>query len=117
MVQFGPVDYAMSIRLAGQSRHPAVRETERYVIETALKHGILPRAELEHPSAAEEYPEMGVRHFCLGTAVSILYSWLGEHGQAMRGLIQRQKGRGPSPTDCGASSIHGHYCIIGGARA
>src|SRR4029078_2118260 len=46
MVQFGPADYSMSIGLAGQFGHPRVREAERYVIETALKRGIAPRAEI-----------------------------------------------------------------------
>src|SRR6516162_6382593 len=55
MVQFGPADYSMSIGLAGQFTHPKVREAERFVIETALKRGIAPRAEIEHPDEAKRY--------------------------------------------------------------
>src|SRR5262249_52260783 len=49
MVQFGPADYSMSIGLAGQWKHPRVVEAEKHVIETALKMGIAPRAEISHP--------------------------------------------------------------------
>src|SRR5436190_23378659 len=49
MVQFGPADYSMSIGLAGQFGHPRLREAERRVIETALKMGVAPRAEISHP--------------------------------------------------------------------
>src|SRR5580765_2414952 len=46
MVQFGPADYSMSLGLTGQWDHPKVREAEKHVIETALKMGIAPRAEI-----------------------------------------------------------------------
>lgn len=87
MVQFGPADYSMSIGLAGQFGHAAVREAERHVIETALKRGIQPRAEIGRPEQAQRYLDMGVRHFCIGTDVSILYQWFQEQGKAMRGLL------------------------------
>ena len=87
MVQFGPADYSMSIGLAGQSGHPRVREAEKYVIETAMKMGIPPRAEIGHPDQAKRYLDMGVRHFCMGTDVSILRSWLSSEGKAMREVL------------------------------
>jgi 4-hydroxy-2-oxoheptanedioate aldolase len=87
MVQFGPADYSMSIGLAGQFTHPRVREAERYVIETALKRGIAPRAEISHPTEAKRYLEMGVKHFCIGTDVSILFQWFVQSGKAMRTIL------------------------------
>jgi 4-hydroxy-2-oxoheptanedioate aldolase len=89
MVQFGPADYSMSIGLAGQWSHPRVREAERYVIETALKKGIAPRAEIARPEEAKRYLDMGVKHFCIGTDVSILFEWFVHNGKAMRGLLGR----------------------------
>ena len=53
MVQFGPSDYSMSIGLPGQFKHPRVKEAERFVIETALKKGLHPRAEISHPEQAK----------------------------------------------------------------
>lgn len=89
MVQFGPADYSMSIGLAGQFTHPKVREAERYVIETALKLGIAPRAEISRPDEAKRYLDMGVKHFCIGTDVSILFEWFVQSGKSMRTLLGR----------------------------
>jgi 4-hydroxy-2-oxoheptanedioate aldolase len=90
MVQFGGADYSMSIGVPGQRAHPAVREAERYVIETALKRGIQPRAEIGRPEQAQRYLDMGVKHFCIGTDVSILFQWFKEQGTAMRALLGGQ---------------------------
>lgn len=89
MVQFGPADYSMSIGLAGQWDHPRVREAERFMIETAQKKGIAPRAEISHPDEAKRYRDMGVKHFCIGTDVSILFQWFVQNGKAMRDLLGR----------------------------
>jgi len=86
MVQFGPADYSMSIGLTGQWDHPRVKEAERFVIETAHKKGIAPRAEIARPEDAKKYLDMGVKHFCIGWDVSILFNWLKENGKAMRQL-------------------------------
>lgn len=89
MVQFGPADYSMSLGLAGQFTHPKVKEAERYVIETALRMGIAPRAEISRPEEAKAYQDMGVKHFCIGTDVSILFDWFRTAGGSMRKLIGR----------------------------
>lgn len=87
MVQFGPADYAMSIGLPGQFQHPRVLEAEQHVIETSLKKGIAPRAEIARPEQADKYLEMGVKHFCIGTDVSILFEWFKANGGQMRDLL------------------------------
>jgi 4-hydroxy-2-oxoheptanedioate aldolase len=92
MVQFGPADYSMSIGLPGQFKHPKVKEAERYVIETSLKLGLHPRAEIGHPDQAKEYLDMGVKHFCIGQDVSILFDWFKRNGKEMGSLV----GRSPS---------------------
>ena len=89
MVQFGPADYSMNIGLTGQFTHPRVVEAEKYVNETALKMGIAPRAEISHPDEAERYLEMGVKHFCIGTDVSVLFNWFREAGGGMNKLLGR----------------------------
>jgi 2-keto-3-deoxy-L-rhamnonate aldolase RhmA len=89
MVQFGPADYAMSIGLAGQFNHPKVREAERYVIATALKKGVAPRAEIANPDDAKRYLDMGVKHFCIGWDMTILFNWYKSAGQAMCQLLGR----------------------------
>ena len=90
MVQFGPADYSMSLGLTGQWDHPRVREAEKHVIETALKMGIAPRAEISRPEEAARYLEMGVRHFCIGTDVNILFNWFRDCGKSMNQLLKRE---------------------------
>jgi 4-hydroxy-2-oxoheptanedioate aldolase len=94
MVQFGPADYAMSLGLAGQWDHPRVKEAERFVIETAFKKGIAPRAEIGRPEDAKKYLDIGVKHFCVGWDVSILFNWFKDNGKAMRQLLGGRDGEG-----------------------
>jgi 4-hydroxy-2-oxoheptanedioate aldolase len=96
MVQFGPADYAMSIGVAGEWSHPRVQEAERHVIETALKRGIHPRAEIQHPGLAQHYLDLGVKHFCVGTDMVTLWQYFKETGAAMRGLIGGETGARPA---------------------
>jgi len=101
MTQFGPADFSNSIDRPGEWQHPEVLEAERYVIETSLKMGVAPRAEVDTPEQARKYLEMGVKHFCVGTDVSILYNWFRDSGGGFNELL----GRG-SP---GESGEHGGY--------
>ncbi|MBI3942764.1 MAG: 2,4-dihydroxyhept-2-ene-1,7-dioic acid aldolase [Chloroflexi bacterium] len=88
MIQWGPADYSMSIGRPGEWYSPEVRKVERHVIETAMRLGIAPRAEINHPDEAKYYLDMGVRHFCLGTDLFILYEWLKEHGAGIRKALE-----------------------------
>ncbi|MDE0168814.1 MAG: aldolase/citrate lyase family protein [bacterium] len=90
MVQFGPADYSMSIGLAGQFDHPRVREAEEHVIATALRMGIAPRAELRGREGMERYLDLGVKHFCIGTDVKILFDWLTGTGGRIIELLGRE---------------------------
>jgi 4-hydroxy-2-oxoheptanedioate aldolase len=88
MLQWGPADYTMSIGRPGARSDPEVRAVERKVIETGLRMGVQPRAEIGSPDQAQYYLDMGVRHFCMGTDVMILYKWFEESGKALRQAIQ-----------------------------
>ena len=90
MVQFGPADYSMSVGIPGQWSHPRVKEAERYTIKTALKMGIAPRVELRDFKDAGPYLKMGVKHFCIGWDVDILYRWCKEQGDAFREAFERK---------------------------
>ena len=89
MVQFGPSDYSMSIGRPGETTHPEVKEAERYVIETAIKMGIRPRAELNEVAQADSYLEMGVKDFTIGTDVNTIYNFCKEQG----GALSKELGR------------------------
>jgi 2-keto-3-deoxy-L-rhamnonate aldolase RhmA len=84
MIQWGGVDYSMSIGKPGARATPEVKAVERRVFETALKMGVPPRAEIGSVDQAKYYLDLGVRHFCIGTDIAILYNWLKENGDGLR---------------------------------
>lgn len=87
MVQWGPSDFTMSSGL--QWGDPAVKETERYVIETALKKGIAPRIELNSLEGVEDYLDLGVRHFRIGNDLTILRQFWAEKGGQLKRMVSR----------------------------
>jgi 2-keto-3-deoxy-L-rhamnonate aldolase RhmA len=90
MVQFGPADYSMSIGIPGQWSHPRVKEAERFMIEAALKKGIAPRVELNDFKNAEPYMELGVKHFCIGWDVRVIFQYCREQGTAFAQKFGRE---------------------------
>lgn len=84
MVQWGGGDYSMSIGKPGETSHPDVVAARNRVFETALKMGVPPRAEIQTVEDAKEFLDMGVRHFSIGTDISILYSWWKGNGETLR---------------------------------
>lgn len=91
MVQFGPQDYAMSIGIPGRVDHPRVKEAEISMIEKAQKKKIAPRVELGQVDEIEPYLQLGVKHFCLGVDVIILYQWLKSNGARLRDKLTSQE--------------------------
>ncbi len=87
MVQWGPADYSMSVGRPGQRFSPEIKAVERRVIDTCLRMGIPPRAEIASPDDARYYLDLGVRHFSLGSDLAILYSWLSKNGEKLRALL------------------------------
>jgi 2-keto-3-deoxy-L-rhamnonate aldolase RhmA len=87
MIQWGPADYSMSIGRPGAWNDPEVRAVERRIIETALNMGVPPRAEIDSVDQAKYYLDLGVRHFSIGTDLSILYEWLKQNGESLRKAI------------------------------
>jgi 2-keto-3-deoxy-L-rhamnonate aldolase RhmA len=88
MVQFGPADYSMSIGKPGQKKAPEVIEAQQYMIKTALRLGVAPRAEIGSPKEAEYYLALGVKHFCMGTDVTTIYEWCKENGSRLRDILK-----------------------------
>ncbi len=84
MIQWGGSDYSMSIGKPGAGGTDEVKAVARRVFETAIKMGVPPRAEINSPDQAKMYLDMGVRHFCIGTEIMVLYQWMKENGEGMR---------------------------------
>jgi 2-keto-3-deoxy-L-rhamnonate aldolase RhmA len=87
MVQFGPGDYSISIGKPGQGGSPDVQSVQRDMIEMALQKGVAPRVEVGSFEQAKPYFEMGVRHFCIGWDVRIIYEWCGRQAEGMKDLL------------------------------
>jgi 2-keto-3-deoxy-L-rhamnonate aldolase RhmA len=90
MVQWGPADYSMSIGRPGAYQRrddPEIKAVERRVIRTALKMGVLPRAEINSVDQARYYLDQGVRHFSLSTDITILFNWWKENGDKLRKAV------------------------------
>ncbi|SFK89124.1 2-dehydro-3-deoxyglucarate aldolase [Halogranum rubrum] len=80
MVQFGPVDYALSIGNPGGRHSEEVQQAQREMIDMALDVGVTPRAEIKMPDNADDYLDRGVSHFSLDTDVNILHRFWQEQG-------------------------------------
>ncbi len=87
MVQWGGTDYSMSVGHAGERQSPEMKAVERRVFETAIRMGVPPRAEIASVDEAKYFLDMGVRHFSIGTDVSILYGWLKSNGEKLRQVL------------------------------
>jgi len=87
MIQFGPTDYSITLGKAGQGRTPEVQKIQREMIEMALKKGVHPRVEIAGFEQAKPFIEMGVRHFCIGWDVNIIFDWCRRQAQGMREFL------------------------------
>jgi 4-hydroxy-2-oxoheptanedioate aldolase len=87
MIQWGGSDFSMSIGQPGNHNHPDVVAAKKKVFETCIKMGVPARAEVNTVDQAKEYLDMGVKHFCIGTDIAILFSWWKQHGEDFRKVL------------------------------
>jgi len=88
MVQFGPADYSISIGLPGGGGHPDVQKAHREMIEMALKKGVPPRVEIASFEQAKPWLDMGVRHFCIGWDLGVLFSWCHQQKKGLSDILE-----------------------------
>ena len=81
MVQWGGSDFSVSIGKAGQKSDPEVVAAHDKVFKEAIAAGVAARAEIQSPDEARRYLDMGVRHFSIGTDISILHGWWKSNGE------------------------------------
>ncbi len=87
MVQWGPADYALSSGWERKEKKDELKEVERYVIETAIKCGVQPRAEINTAAQAAYYKKLGVKHFSLGDEVMNNLAYWRTQGEELRGVL------------------------------
>ncbi len=86
MLQFGPSDYSVSIGKPGAGQTPEVQDQQKRMIEMALKAGKHPRVEIGSLSLARPWMELGVKHFCVGWDIRVIYEWCQAQGKLMEEL-------------------------------
>ncbi len=89
MVQFGPFDYSTSIGIPGETDAPAVKEAEKFTIESAMKAGVRPRVEIENWEEAAPYIDMGVIDFCIGWDLHTIYQYCMKQGGELAKALGR----------------------------
>ena len=87
MIQWGGSDFSVSIGRPGERNHPEVIAARDKVFMKSVEKGIPPRAEIQSVDQAKEFLDMGVRHFSIGTDITILYGWWRENGDKLRKVI------------------------------
>lgn len=87
LIQFGPVDYSLSVGRVGGSKSAEIAAVQRHVIERCDALGVAVRAEVSTPDEAERYRELGVRHFSLGVEIAVLYEWWLTNGRRLREIV------------------------------
>jgi 4-hydroxy-2-oxoheptanedioate aldolase len=88
MIQWGPSDYSMSVGRPGEKTAPEIKAVERQVFETALKMGVPARAEINSVDQAKYFLDLGVRHFSIGSELSVLHNWWKANGEKLRKAIE-----------------------------
>jgi len=78
----------MNIGHPREMNHPEVVAAKKKTFELSVKMGIPTRAEIQSADEAKEYLDMGVRHFSVGTDISILYSYWRREGEAIVKALQ-----------------------------
>lgn len=89
MVQFGPVDYAVSVGKADSVGSPEMLAVEERMIAQALAAGVQPRVEIASADQAKRYLDLGVRHFCVGWDLRTISTWCREQSEAMSAVLDR----------------------------
>ena len=87
MVQFGPADYSISVGKPGQGRDPEIQAAHEKMIRMALDKGVHPRVEVGDFEQTKPYLDMGVRHFCIGWDLAVVYAWCLRQAKGMKELL------------------------------
>lgn len=92
MVQFGPNDYALSLGMPGENKHPKVRDAEIRMATLAIEKGIRPRVEIGATKydleKLKQFKDLGVMDFSMPPEGKIVFDWLQEHGKVIRKFLE-----------------------------
>jgi 2-keto-3-deoxy-L-rhamnonate aldolase RhmA len=89
MVQWGPADFAMNIGHPGEFGHPDVVAAHDKTFKLAIAAGVAARAEIGSADQTKKYLDIGVRHFSVGTDITILFDFWKREGE---GIVRALEG-------------------------
>jgi 2-keto-3-deoxy-L-rhamnonate aldolase RhmA len=94
-LHFGPSDYSLSIAkttIAGvePEEDTEVKDAFVHMINKALKKGIQPRVMTQSPDEAEEFMDLGVRHFNCGIDSVVMAAYYRSNGAKYMELLGRK---------------------------
>jgi len=95
MLQFGPSDYSVSIGKPGGGRTPEVQDAHKRMIAMALEAGKHPRVEIGSMEQAKPWMDLGVRHFCVGWDIGVVFGWCKEQAKLSEELGLKSAAEGP----------------------
>jgi 2-keto-3-deoxy-L-rhamnonate aldolase RhmA len=92
MIQFGPVDYGISLRTPGKPFKESdfserVQADMDRANQMAISAGVRPRAEAGTAEDCERFLSQGVRDFCIGWDTNIVREWCMQHGKKLRDML------------------------------
>jgi 2-keto-3-deoxy-L-rhamnonate aldolase RhmA len=87
MVVFGAMDYSTNIGRPGEAGSKIVLDAGERVIQACHTAGVRFRAEVESIDEVQYFLDLGVRDFCFGGDLRILYSSLKQSGNKVRELL------------------------------
>ena len=95
MLQFGPSDYSVGSGKPGGGHLPEVQEAQKRMSAMALEAGRHPRVEIGTLEQAKPWMDLGVRHFCVGWDISVVFGWCKQQGQLVEQLGLKGATKGP----------------------
>jgi 2-keto-3-deoxy-L-rhamnonate aldolase RhmA len=84
MVQWGGSDYSMGMGRPGERYSPGATRGGAPRVRNGNQMGVPPRAEIATADQAKYFLDMGVRHFSVGTDITVLHQWWKSQGEDMR---------------------------------
>ena len=89
MIYFGPQDYSVSVGKPGRRDDPEIKKVRSNVAKLAVKKGVAMRMSAYNLEQMKQFLDMGIRHFCAGNDLRILFGWYQDQSQKVQELLAK----------------------------
>lgn len=87
MLQWGPMDFSLSMGWDHKQKQSELKALERKMIEIAKRRGVAVRCEIKDAAGGQYYKDLGVQNFCLGDEIgNNVAFWTGQ-GNTLREIL------------------------------